>query len=100
MQHSLSETSNYREYKIRRGQRPVLMKRTQFLFMIALALIDLGCTWLSFYLSYTIWRAIRRSGHRPISRVLALADTLFGCTDCHLFLAAYVPAPTRDQPSG
>ena len=30
------------------------MKRTQFLFMVALVLIDVACTWLSFYLSHRL----------------------------------------------
>jgi Undecaprenyl-phosphate glucose phosphotransferase len=54
MQQSLTEASNYPEYRARRGHRPVLMKRAQFFFMLALLAIDVGVTWLSFYLSHAI----------------------------------------------
>jgi exopolysaccharide biosynthesis polyprenyl glycosylphosphotransferase len=54
MQQSLTETSSYPEYRIRRGHRPVLMKRAQFLFVLALLALDLAATWLSFYIGYTI----------------------------------------------
>ena len=52
MQQSLTEVQSYAEYQARRGHRPVLMKRAQFAFVIALALLGIGCTWLSFYLSH------------------------------------------------
>jgi Undecaprenyl-phosphate glucose phosphotransferase len=54
MQQSLTETSSYPEYRIRRSQRPVLMKRPQFLFILALLAIDLATTWLSFVAAHTI----------------------------------------------
>lgn len=54
MQQGLAESGTYPEYRARRSQRPVLMKRPQLLFMLALLLIDLCATWFSFYLSHTI----------------------------------------------
>ncbi len=36
-------------YRARRAQRPMLMKRAQWLFVLALLLLDIGCTWLAFY---------------------------------------------------
>lgn len=54
MQQSLTETTTYPEHRVRRGHRPVLMKRAQFLFVLALLAIDAGVTWLSFYLSHAI----------------------------------------------
>ncbi len=36
-------------YRTRRAQRPMLMKRAQWLFVLALLLLDFGCTWLAFY---------------------------------------------------
>ncbi len=54
MQQSLTETSSYPEYRIRRSQRPVLMKRPQFLFILALLAIDLATTWLSFIAAHAI----------------------------------------------
>ncbi|NJN80958.1 MAG: sugar transferase [Caldilineaceae bacterium] len=53
MQQSLSEVP-YDDYPQRRAHRPVLMKRAQLLFVLALAALDLGCTWLSFYFSYRL----------------------------------------------
>ncbi|RIK56248.1 MAG: undecaprenyl-phosphate glucose phosphotransferase [Chloroflexi bacterium] len=54
MQQSLTETTSYPEHRVRRGHRPVLMKRAQFLFVLALLAIDGGVTWVSFYLSHAI----------------------------------------------
>lgn len=54
MQQSLTESSTYPEYRTRRGHRPVLMKRPQLLFMLALLVIDLGTTWASFVLAHGI----------------------------------------------
>jgi hypothetical protein len=52
MQQSLTETTSYPEYRIRRSNRPVLMKRAQFLFVLALLALDIIATWTSFYISY------------------------------------------------
>ena len=52
MQQSLSEPTSYPEYSARRRNRPVMMKRAQWLFIIALVVIDLGCTWMAYYLAY------------------------------------------------
>src|SRR3954453_7428779 len=54
MQQSLTETSTYPEYRIRRSNRPVLMKRAQFLFVLALIALDVLATWGSFYISYAL----------------------------------------------
>jgi exopolysaccharide biosynthesis polyprenyl glycosylphosphotransferase len=53
MQQSLTETT-YPEYRIRRSNRPVLMKRAQFLFVLALLALDLVATWTSFLISHSI----------------------------------------------
>ncbi|MCX6044194.1 MAG: undecaprenyl-phosphate glucose phosphotransferase [Chloroflexi bacterium] len=52
MQQSLTKVTPQEEYSARRVQRPVLMKRAQFLFVVALVLIDLSCTWVAFYLAH------------------------------------------------
>jgi exopolysaccharide biosynthesis polyprenyl glycosylphosphotransferase len=54
MQQSLTESQTYPEYRVRRSNRPVLMKRAQFLFVLALLALDLGATWLSFFISHSI----------------------------------------------
>ncbi len=54
MQQSLTEANSYPEYRIRRSNRPVLMKRAQFLFVLALLVLDIVATWTSFYLSHSI----------------------------------------------
>jgi FlaA1/EpsC-like NDP-sugar epimerase len=54
MQQSLTEASSYPEYRIRRGHRPVLMKRAQFLFVLALLALDVVATWMSFYAAHAI----------------------------------------------
>lgn len=56
MQQSLTEeTAAPREhpsYETRWGRRPVLMKRTQFVFMMVLLGLDVGMVWLAFWLSH------------------------------------------------
>ena len=54
MQQSLTETSTYPEYRIRRSNRPVLMKRAQFMFVLALLALDIVATWTSFYISHAM----------------------------------------------
>jgi exopolysaccharide biosynthesis polyprenyl glycosylphosphotransferase len=49
MQQSLTETDSQPEYQTRRAHRPVFMKRTQFLFVLALLLIDGAAVWSSFF---------------------------------------------------
>lgn len=51
MQQGLT-TSPYQEYPLRRAQRPGLLKRPQFLFILALVGVDLLSTWLAFYLAH------------------------------------------------
>lgn len=57
MQQSLTEANSYPEYRIRRSNRPVLMKRAQFLFVLALLALDIVATWTSFYLSHAYLNA-------------------------------------------
>jgi len=52
MQQSLTKATAYEEYSPRRAHRPVLMKRAQLLFVFALLLLDIGGTWLAFYLAH------------------------------------------------
>ena len=52
MQQSLTDATTYEEYAVRRSQRPMLMKRAQFAFVTALILLDVGCTWLAYYLAW------------------------------------------------
>ncbi|MEZ4729470.1 MAG: undecaprenyl-phosphate glucose phosphotransferase [Caldilineaceae bacterium] len=56
MQHSLSEAPAYQEYASSRVRRPILMKRAQFLFVIALVLLDIASVWLAYYLAYGLVR--------------------------------------------
>ncbi|MEX1018407.1 MAG: sugar transferase, partial [Litorilinea sp.] len=49
-----SVTREYPSYESRAGRRPVLMKRTQFIFMMALLALDVGMVWIAFWISY--WR--------------------------------------------
>lgn len=51
MQQGLT-TSPIEEYRVRRAQRPGLMKRPQILFMLALVGVDIGAVWLGFFLAY------------------------------------------------
>ncbi len=52
MQQSLTKATPYEEYSPRRAHRPVLMKRAQLLFVFALLVLDMGGTWLAFYLAH------------------------------------------------
>jgi exopolysaccharide biosynthesis polyprenyl glycosylphosphotransferase len=52
MQQSLTDKTVYPEYQSRRSSRPVLMKRPQFIFVLALLVLDLAATGTSFYLSH------------------------------------------------
>jgi len=54
MQQSLTESTANLEYRARRSHRPVLLKRPQFFFLLALLGIDIGSTWLAFFLSHAI----------------------------------------------
>jgi exopolysaccharide biosynthesis polyprenyl glycosylphosphotransferase len=56
MQQTISKPSADEAYGVRRAHRPVLMKRAQFFFVIALVLVDVGSTWLAYYLGYTLLR--------------------------------------------
>ncbi len=49
----LSSSSNG-TYSSRRAQRPSLLKRAQLLFVLSLALVDVGSTWLAFYLAHRL----------------------------------------------
>jgi Undecaprenyl-phosphate glucose phosphotransferase len=52
MQQANSTPTFSEEFRARRTQRPTLMKRAQFLFVSVLLLVDVGCTWLAYYLGY------------------------------------------------
>ncbi|MCB0047567.1 MAG: undecaprenyl-phosphate glucose phosphotransferase [Caldilineaceae bacterium] len=55
MQQSLRDINPIEDFNNRRS-RPVLMKRTQFLFVIALVLLDVVAVWLAYYFAYLIIR--------------------------------------------
>ncbi len=52
MQQTISKVSAESEYHSRRVRQPTLMKRAQFLFVAALMVLDVGCTWLAYYLAH------------------------------------------------
>jgi hypothetical protein len=54
MQQSLSNLPNPGEYAARRGQRPGLMKRAQFVFMLVLFVLDVACIGLAFWAAHEI----------------------------------------------
>lgn len=41
-------------FRVGRARQPVLMKRPQLLFMLALILIDIGSVWLAYYLAHAL----------------------------------------------
>ena len=41
-------------YSSRRAQRPSLLKRAQLLFALSLAFVDVGSTWLAFFLAHRL----------------------------------------------
>lgn len=53
MQQGLT-SSPIEEYRVRRGQRPGLLKRPQLLFMTALVVIDFSSAWIAFYLAHRL----------------------------------------------
>jgi len=55
MQQGLT-TSPIDEYRVRRAQRPGLLKRPQLLFMLALMGVDVGSVWLGFWLAHEFIR--------------------------------------------
>ena len=54
MQRSLSDLPKPNEYAARRGQRPGLMKRAQFAFMLALFVLDIACIGLAFWAAHEL----------------------------------------------
>ncbi len=52
MQQSLSDLPQPGEYAARRGQRPGLMKRAQFAFMLMLFVLDIACVGLAFWAAH------------------------------------------------
>lgn len=59
MQQTLSESPAYQEYVSSRVKRPTLMKRPQFLFIIALVVLDIASVWLAYYGAYgLLWRSL------------------------------------------
>lgn len=53
MQQGLT-TSPIEEYRVRRAQRPGLLKRPQLLFVLALMVVDISSVWLGFWLAYQV----------------------------------------------
>jgi exopolysaccharide biosynthesis polyprenyl glycosylphosphotransferase len=53
MQQSLAEVNPTDEFNARRS-RPVLMKRTQFIFVVALVVLDIVAIWAAYYLAYLV----------------------------------------------
>ena len=51
MQQGLT-TSPIEEYRVRRAQRPGLLKRPQLLFMLALMTVDIASVWIGFWFAY------------------------------------------------
>lgn len=51
MQRDLT-TSPIEEFRVRRAQRPGLLKRPQLLFMLALMGVDIGSVWIGFWLAH------------------------------------------------
>ena len=62
MQQSMINAAKLEEHNSRRTQRPMLMKRAQFLFVVALVLLDIGCTALAFYLAFEWLKRTRTIG--------------------------------------
>jgi exopolysaccharide biosynthesis polyprenyl glycosylphosphotransferase len=54
MQHTISKPVVQSESTLRRAHRPMLMKRAQLWFIAALLLLDIGCTWLAYYLAHAL----------------------------------------------
>lgn len=52
MQQTIPKASAQEEYGVRRARQPALMKRAQFLFVAVLVLVDVGCTWLAWWLAH------------------------------------------------
>lgn len=67
MQQSIINATKIEDQPARRTQRPTLMKRAQFLFVVALVLLDIGCTWLAFYLAFGL---LKRDPTRQIGTFL------------------------------
>ncbi len=65
MQQSLTETTAYQEYSSR-TRRPMLMKRTQFFFVITLILLDVAAVWASYYGAYLL---VRRGLENPANEI-------------------------------
>jgi exopolysaccharide biosynthesis polyprenyl glycosylphosphotransferase len=54
MQQSLSDLPKPNDYAARRGQRRGLMKRAQFIFMVALFVMDVACVLIAFWGAHAI----------------------------------------------
>ena len=54
MQQSLSDLPPQGEYAARRNSRPGVLKRAQFLFMLALFVLDVASVWLGFWAARAI----------------------------------------------
>nr|HMN31043.1 hypothetical protein [Caldilineaceae bacterium] len=54
MQQTITKPSAHEVYRQRRVRQPALMKRAQLLFVAALVMVDVACTWLAYFLAYTL----------------------------------------------
>ena len=54
MQQSLSDLPPQSDYAVRRSSRPGVLKRAQFLFMLALFVLDVASVWLGFWAARTL----------------------------------------------
>lgn len=54
MQQTITKNPTQDEYIARRARQPALMKRAQFFFVAVLVLVDIGCTWLTYYLAHAL----------------------------------------------
>ena len=54
MQQSLSDLPPQSDYAARRGSRPGVLKRAQFLFMLALFVLDVASIWVGFWAARTL----------------------------------------------
>ncbi len=66
MQQSLTEANVYQEYQSNRTKRPILMKRAQFFFVLALLLLDVAVVWVAYYLAYGM---VRRGLENPLTEI-------------------------------
>ncbi|MBE2238197.1 MAG: undecaprenyl-phosphate glucose phosphotransferase [Caldilineaceae bacterium] len=54
MQQSISDRTTQKEYGARRANRPGVLKRAQFFFIVALVAVDLASIWLGFWSAHAL----------------------------------------------